>query len=650
MKRTSLVLLLLAVFASASLSAQTFSLITGHEPVTSLDGLWRFHTGDNPAWADPNYDDSNWPLIRSGESWTEQGYPAFTGYAWYRFKVEVPGDGQPVDLLLTDILNGCQVYANGKLIGSAGSAVATRDPIWSSLWTMFRLPVSGKGAQTIQIALRVWTYRPLASWVGAGSLSPGSEAGDPNLLFHLLESQQSTRALHFVNEYAFGLFAALVGFAILALFLLRLKEKEYLCFSILLLAQSASVALDLQFNLGSLPYPLWYLLDLVTEVPAVIAALAFFSIVLRVRRSILWWTVLLLSAACPFSAVLLYLQWASASMSYALEGVCIAPAYAWVISVLLTGVFRKEVSARLLLVPVALFYGLDLFDLTARIVWQLTGSMKLALSAIYATLISLPFPISLDDLVGFVFILALLIFLVRRFALARKEEERLAGEFEAAKTVQSLLIPAVPPATPGFMVECVYLPAQEVGGDFFQILPGDDGALLIVVGDVSGKGLKAAMTVSAIVGALRAGKARQPVQVLAHLNRVLCGQIGGFVTCCAALIDADGKLTIANAGHLSPYRNGEELPVPTSLPLGLLADASYEEKRFELAPGDRLTFLSDGVVEARNSAGELFGFDRTAALSTRTAESIASAAQAFGQDDDITVLTLAFAGAEAPHA
>jgi hypothetical protein len=135
--------LLLALFACVSLPAQTFSLITGREPVTSLDGLWRFHTGDNPAWADPHFDDSNWPLVRSDESWTKQGYPAFNGYAWYRFKIEVPGDGPPFDLFLNEIVNGYQVYANGKLIGSAGAAVATSDPVFMAPATTFPLPTAG---------------------------------------------------------------------------------------------------------------------------------------------------------------------------------------------------------------------------------------------------------------------------------------------------------------------------------------------------------------------------------------------------------------------------------------------------------------------------------------------------------------------------
>jgi serine phosphatase RsbU (regulator of sigma subunit) len=128
--------------------------------------------------------------------------------------------------------------------------------------------------------------------------------------------------------------------------------------------------------------------------------------------------------------------------------------------------------------------------------------------------------------------------------------------------------------------------------------------------------------------------------VLAHLNRVLYGQLNGFVTCCVTRIGPDGAATIANAGNPAPYRNGEEMAVEPGLPLGLLADAIYAETHYQLAPNDRLTFVSDGVLEATNAQGELYGFDRTQSISTQSAEDIAHAAQAFGQEDDITVLAL----------
>jgi len=140
----------------------------------------------------------------------------------------------------------------------------------------------------------------------------------------------------------------------------------------------------------------------------------------------------------------------------------------------------------------------------------------------------------------------------------------------------------------------------------------------------------------------------EPARILVALNRGLIGQLGGgFVTCCAVTISANGTAFFANAGHLQPYCNGKELTLDCGLPLGILPDAQFTETRVRLALNDRLTLITDGIVEARNpTSGELFGFDRTLVISTESAEKVAQAAQAFGQEDDITVLTIQFSPAE----
>ena len=240
---------------------------------------------------------------------------------------------------------------------------------------------------------------------------------------------------------------------------------------------------------------------------------------------------------------------------------------------------------------------------------------------------------------------------VRELIEDQREKERLAGELEAGRAMQQVLLGAELPAIPGLRIESVYKPASEVGGDFFQVLPTPDGGGLIVIGDVSGKGLRAAMTVSTILGALRALPVASPAELLRTLNHALAGRLeGGLVTCCIANVSPRGVLTTANAGHPAPYRNGEETPLESGLPLGVTADAIYAESTLTLSPGDTLTFLSDGVVEAQSPSGELFGFDRTREISGHSAEGIARVAQAFGQQDDITVLTLQFAPAEVLHA
>ena len=237
----------------------------------------------------------------------------------------------------------------------------------------------------------------------------------------------------------------------------------------------------------------------------------------------------------------------------------------------------------------------------------------------------------------------------------RTAEERaaLAGEMRAAGVVQQVLIPEAIPSIPGFAIESDYKPAGEVGGDFFQIIPTVSGGVLIVIGDVSGKGMPAALTVSLLVGTFRtlAHYTQSPAEILRAMNqRMLARSLGGFTTCLVVRADADGTVTASNAGHLPPYVNGEEMGIESGLPLGLVAGTEYTESTFKLLPGAQFTLLTDGVVEARNATGELFGFDRTRAISREPAAMVAEAAQAFGQEDDITVLTLNFVPAEVAHA
>jgi serine phosphatase RsbU (regulator of sigma subunit) len=164
-----------------------------------------------------------------------------------------------------------------------------------------------------------------------------------------------------------------------------------------------------------------------------------------------------------------------------------------------------------------------------------------------------------------------------------------------------------------------------------------------VIGDVSGKGVKAAMLVALIIGTLRtiAEETEEPQMILERLNRRLVGRMeGGFATCLCARITADGLMSVANAGHLAPWVDGNEIEVPHDLPLGIVEDLEYSERHLQLLENNTLTFISDGVVEAKNGRKELFGFERARALSAQSASYIAEAAKEFGQEDDITVLTI----------
>jgi hypothetical protein len=241
-------------------------------------------------------------------------------------------------------------------------------------------------------------------------------------------------------------------------------------------------------------------------------------------------------------------------------------------------------------------------------------------------------------------ILALLVIFFREQRRIAQDRALLAGEMASAREIQQYLIPDKLPATPGLSINTIYQPSREVGGDFFQVLPDlRDGSTLIVVGDVAGKGLQAAMLAALIIGAIRVAFkfTSDPGRILTLLNERLQGR--GLVTCLAIRIRPDGTAEMANAGHLPPYIDGKEFEMEGALPLGALPDISFPTTPVRLGQGQSMLFVSDGVVEARSADGELFGFERIGEMATLSAADIAYNAQCFGQEDDITVLTLALA-------
>jgi serine phosphatase RsbU (regulator of sigma subunit) len=221
----------------------------------------------------------------------------------------------------------------------------------------------------------------------------------------------------------------------------------------------------------------------------------------------------------------------------------------------------------------------------------------------------------------------------------------MALDVKQAQEVQQVILPEARLALKGLTIESEYRPAREVGGDFFQIIPHKtDGSLLIVAGDVTGKGLKAGMLVALLVGAIRTEEQHNtdPAGMLSTLNQRLMGRGDAQATCLALRIEADGSVTLANAGHMAPYLNGEAMAMEGALPLGMIEGAESSVMHFQLKPGDNLMLMSDGVAEATDANGKLFGFERVHELlrvATSAAE-VANAAQSFGQEDDISVISV----------
>jgi predicted ester cyclase len=251
----------------------------------------------------------------------------------------------------------------------------------------------------------------------------------------------------------------------------------------------------------------------------------------------------------------------------------------------------------------------------------------------------------------------------QRMEQERIERERFEQELLVARRIQQASLPREVPEPEGWQITPFYRPAREVGGDFydFHLLP--EGRLGVVVGDATGKGVPAALVMSTTCGMLQAisqaldSYSSSPGEMLQRVNEALVPSIPAnmFVTCFYAILDSkSGNLTYANAGHDLPYlhRNGdaEELRA-RGMPLGLMPGMSYEEKEIILEAGEAALFYSDGLVEAHDPEGEMFGFPRLRALVAEHGEQrslgdylleelYSFVGEDWEQEDDITLLTL----------
>ncbi len=599
-------------------AAQTIEVESLFQPAP-LSGLWKHHTGDDPRWADPAFDDSAWPTVRMPEAAAQ---PTL-GFSWYRFRVRLP-ENMPKERLALMIggfgrSQAYEVFWNGQRAGAMGEvdggAWGLRISIPKSI------PVPGYGREAV-VAIRLRAAfgefnipSRRTSWIG-------TEAS-------IQERVETWRGERLRNAQPLLLISAsllLSGVLFLLLPLWRRDAPEYFWFGLWLLSGTVQrvcagspdiVGLEgrlaaiwimylaaVGLQLGWLGWMRSLFLSRVTQ-PAWLAAAA---------------CVALFLGYCAFytaggnSTPLLQFSLSTLSIS------CLVFVYYQL------GWRSSREADRMPFVHMAILvyfavgyatYGALFFSPTSAMATQ--GPLARTIT-------------------GLLFAFAMTIVMNQRSARLLSDRQRLSGELASAAEVQSLLLTSLPTAGDLYRIEPVYLPASEVGGDFYQVLERAGGSRIVLVGDVSGKGLKAAMLVSVTVGMLRRERSSSPAEILAGLNEGLAGRCGGgFVTCCCARFDADGTVMIANAGHPSPYCDGREVEVEAGLPLGIAPGVEYAEF---VTRGDQFTLVSDGVVEAENAQRELFGFDRTRDVSAKPAREIAEAAKAWGQNDDITVVTV----------
>jgi ketosteroid isomerase-like protein len=248
----------------------------------------------------------------------------------------------------------------------------------------------------------------------------------------------------------------------------------------------------------------------------------------------------------------------------------------------------------------------------------------------------------------------------QRLEQEERERERIEQELKVARGIQQASLPKEVPTLEDWQITPYYQPAREVGGDFYDFFELEDGRVGFAVGDATGKGVPAAFVMSAtcaLLGGVATALSSSPGEVLSRVNEAVLSRIppNMFITCFCAILDPkSGTLSYANAGHDLPYlwRGGdcEELRA-RGMPLGLMPGMGYEEKETTLQSGEAVLFYSDGLVEAHNPMGEMFGFPRLRALVAEHSEEgslgdfclealYSFVGEGWEQEDDITLLTL----------
>ncbi len=649
--------LLLALFSFSALGQPAAAVVDASHLVRpmDLDGIWLVHVGDDAAYAQPGFDDAAWMPFDPRQSilnlfppHSPSSQPAIL---WYRQRLRVNPADTGLALKEQTISHAFEIYVNGEKLMQAGEVSPYR-PYTYQANVLARIPDRMIATGLLTVALRV--HIAPNEWSGqnpgyyASNLALGQE--------RTLENEDWLQAIGENLLYCLDVSLG-VGVGIVALFLFLAQRDRYEYFWIFLIGVIRLCQFPIQALMIFHNIPVgWQLFSHLFQIasPYTNAALYFAFLNLRIG----W-------------RFRVYLILAGVLNAYSNVGdVLPAPPGLWglavnlpflillavVLPILLTIHWRRgNREAGILLIPLILFSVFIYANYAFAIMFQIPGWSGLAqqgLNAIQRYPIG-PIIVSLNNVSNILSTITLAVILVLRSGIMSRRQALLEGELEAAREVQQVILPEQQEAVAGFAVESAYAPAQQVGGDFFQVMPTDEGGLLLVLGDVAGKGLPAAMLVSVLVGATRtaASYSHAPDEVLAQLNERLIGRSrGSFSTALAAHISADGLVTIANAGHLNPYLDGREIELPGALPLGIVSNAIYATTQLDLVPGSRLTFYSDGVIEAQNAEGELFGFERGQQISTRPASAIVESAQRFGQSDDITVVAITWSAAAAREA
>jgi hypothetical protein len=616
----------------------------------AIPGTWHFHTGDDLAWASKTYDDADWQAITLGESWAALGHAGYSGYAWYRKHLDLRSSPSALAVLVPEAGGAYEIYWNGEKLGSSGRMPPNAR--WFSSGNAAVYPFPRNATREGVLSLRFWTPLPSTSInEDQFGLRGSPQLGALSTVQEKLAGARYRRQNSELPDIVTAFLMLTAGLLSLAFFLQQTRHAIYFGLTLLLLGNAVYFFLqDASLSLYYIPrQALMQLTSAGINVGLWIVLLCVFGLdqIRGWRLAMYAISGVYMAAQVLDACTQLWWQFAGAALVRT-DVICTAIYGAletFPVLLVCFGLTGRRTRSTTILGACAILYGsyIPILDLSSLF------SLGLAQQIIGWHLQIGSFSFTLLTLLNWLLVVTLVFTVFRYWTLESRRQVLLEQEIRSAQEVQHILLPEPLISVPGLDIASVYKPAAEVGGDFFQVISlaadGTDTSTLIVVGDVSGKGLKAAMTVALIIGTLRtlAESTRCPAEILAGLNRRLLGRTqGGFATCLVMRVNADGYATLANAGHLAPYRSGVEWELPAALPLGVIDDARYEELDTCIQEGEQILLITDGVLEAQSSEGALFGFERLSELmhSQPTAEQVAEAACSFGQADDITVVSV----------
>lgn len=588
------------------------ALLTSGLHAGPLVGQWKTIAADRPEFAQPAFDDSSWRPISAPPQ-----FPEVDQILWFRLRVPAPSAGESA-ILVPPIFGAYELYIDGKLIGHRG--VWGRHP-------RFLMPnsevfsLASPAGPTVLLALRVY---PCNSNIG--SINRFFEHSSrlwhwvaPSVGRVIVDGEIKTRGWKLViSMLVIGIAIGFVFFVFRLWGQVRDPVHGWFCgwvFTGILLMLNDALAM-----LGV--YQLWTLqmLQRLLSIPLIWCQLSFVCAFIGVPppgwvRIFQWLSV----ASMAFG----FLTQSVSPFTYGLLGLIIL-LLGPITGLILLREFRREEARQLAIgavpvIVVLIWIGI----LPAQTVPQQAQTPKVYFDSVFLAMGWLIYQMS--------------IWLGKRAAQSFLSQSRFNEELATAARIQSGSMPA----SLGDGWRAHYHPSQEVGGDFYYARRTPQG-LVVVIGDASGKGLPAALVVSELLGALRSWTDAElsPSSVLSRLNHLLLDrQAQEFVTACCASLSAN-SLEIACAGHIPPYVSGRPLDLPGALPLGIRPDVDYPQLSF---PPQSFVLLTDGVPEATNPSGELFGFPRTSTTLQSGPAALAAAAIAWGQQDDITVVEVSHA-------